>query len=66
MVGAITLDGTVLTPCILLSNKRCKKELIANGYSEPNVLTIYQKKVLYRCSNAKKIVLVYIKYILFI
>lgn len=44
MVGAISLDGAELRPCIALSSKRSEKELIANGYGKQNVLIIYQKK----------------------
>ena len=43
MVGAISLDGSTLTPLIVVTNKRYEKELLADGYDEPNVLVVYQK-----------------------
>ncbi len=43
MIGGIALDGTKLTPCIVLANKRCEKELIINGYGNQNVLLVYQE-----------------------
>ena len=43
MVGCISLDGTVLMPCVVIPSKRYEKELIINGYGEQNVLVLSQE-----------------------
>ena len=43
MVGCISLDGTVLIPCVVIPSKRYEKELIINGYGEQNVLVLSQE-----------------------
>lgn len=43
MIGGIVLDGTTLTQCIVLANKRCQKEMLTNGYCNQNVFLIYQE-----------------------
>lgn len=43
MVGTISLDGTTLTPLIILTNKRIEKQLLMTGNDKQNVFVIYQK-----------------------
>ena len=43
MIGAISLDGTRLKPCIILTGKRYDKKLIVDGYGKQNVDVIHQE-----------------------
>lgn len=44
MVGAISLDGSTLTPLIVTTNKRYVKELLADGYDKPKRSSNLSKK----------------------
>lgn len=43
MIGAISLDGTRLKPCVILTGKRSEKQIIIDGYGDENVLVIHQE-----------------------
>lgn len=43
MVGTISLDGTTLTPLIVLTNKRIQMQLLMTRYGQQNAFVVYQK-----------------------
>lgn len=55
MAGAISLDGSTLTPLIVTTNKRYVKELLADGYDEPKRSSNLSKKMIHQLKKFQRL-----------